>query len=105
MSDTQEKERRAKLLKEWGVFDETNRKIFEICNRPNMGEWSVMQNCLDIRTAIETAIETAVKEEHHRCLSVLNRDHTKCALPQTCIGYGNARSDLENNPPIINTPR
>jgi hypothetical protein len=49
-----------------------------------------------------TAIETAIKEEYQRCLSVLNKDHTKCALPQTCIGYGNARSDLENNPPFIN---
>ncbi len=50
-------------------------------------------------------IKWAKMDEYRRCLSVLNRDHTKCALPQTCIGYGNARSDLENNPPIINTPR
>jgi hypothetical protein len=30
----------------------------------------------------------------------LDKDHTKCPLPQTCIGYGNAQSDLMNNPPL-----
>lgn len=39
-------------------------------------------------------------EEWKRCVDILDRDHSKCSLPQTCIGYQNAQSDLMNNPPL-----
>lgn len=44
-------------------------------------------------------IELARKEEWKRCVDLLDRDHSKCPIKETCIGYMNAQSDLVNNPP------
>lgn len=53
--------------------------------------------CLE---AIMDAITQFTKAEWRRCIKVLDHDHSKCALKQTCIGYGNAQSDLMNEPPL-----
>ena len=54
----------------------------------------------DILEEVISKVEKEAKEsEFQRCLGVLDKDHSKCPLPQTCIGYQNAQSDLENNPP------
>ncbi len=41
------------------------------------------------------------KSEYERCLKVLNKEHKDCPLPLNCIGYMNALSDLENEPPEV----
>lgn len=44
--------------------------------------------------------EKAREREWKRCIDVIDRDHSKCPIPESCIGYQNAQSDLINNPPI-----
>lgn len=48
----------------------------------------------------DKSLAEARKEEWQRCVDILDKDHRKCAIIDTCIGYGNAQSDLMNNPPI-----
>ena len=43
--------------------------------------------------------EEVRKEEWKRCVDLLDFDHKKCPLPQSCIGYQNAQSELVNQPP------
>lgn len=44
-------------------------------------------------------VEAAREEEWKRCVDVLDFDHSKCPIKDSCIGYGTAQSDLMNNPP------
>ena len=53
----------------------------------------------EVKAFITTQITKAREEEWKRCVDLLDQDHRGHALPQTCIGYGNAQSDLMNNPP------
>ncbi len=51
---------------DWNTFGKLERKIFEICNRPVMGEkWSVMQSCYDIKNLISSELSIAKKEVEH----------------------------------------
>lgn len=53
----------------------------------------------DLREALTTLIQDTEKAEWKRCVDVLDFDHSKCSIKETCIGYQNAQSDLMNNPP------
>jgi len=39
-------------------------------------------------------------EEWQRCIDLLDFDHSKCPIKETCIGYQNAQSYLMNQPPF-----
>lgn len=56
----------------------------------------------ELLSFITSEINRAVAEEYQRIIDLLTRDHKTCPLPQTCIGYQNALSDIENNPPNKN---
>jgi hypothetical protein len=43
--------------------------------------------------------EEAKREEHKRCVDLLDHNHENCSSVLLCIGYQNAQSDLINNPP------
>ena len=43
--------------------------------------------------------EGVVEEEWKRCVDLLDADHSKCVIKESCIGYQNAQSDLMNQPP------
>lgn len=48
---------------------------------------------------LETSLREVEEAEHKRCVDLLDNDHTKCVVKESCIGYQNAQSDLINNPP------
>lgn len=45
--------------------------------------------------------ESVVGEEWKRCVDLLDTDHSKCVIKESCIGYQNAQSDLMNQPPLL----
>lgn len=61
----------------WDCFDELNKKIFEICNRPMMGKWSVMQSCYDVKELLKQTEEKErqriIKEIEE--IATINRDN------------------------------
>lgn len=48
-----------------------------------------------VKKYIETAISKA-REDGIKSVNLPVHDHSKCPLPQSCIGYMNAESDLEH---------
>ena len=53
----------------------------------------------ELKDFIRTELQKAREEEWKRCVDLLDHDHSKCIIRETCIGYIAAQSDLMDNPP------
>lgn len=57
------------------------------------------------RGRIEVIIASANEDFRRKIIRELNKattyDHKNCPIPQTCIGYGNCMSDIENGVPSL----
>lgn len=57
------------------------------------------ENYQTLVSFIRSVEEKSMEREWKRCIDVLDREHSKCPIPESCIGYQNAQSDLINNHP------
>lgn len=59
----------------------------------------------EARRRVEEIIESANEDFRRKIVKEINKattyDHSQCPIPQTCIGYGNCMSDIENGVPSL----
>ena len=80
-------------------LEETMREFDEIYETTPTNRTALRDFIRKLLLAKDKEIAEAEKREWKRCVDVLDTDHSSCPLPQTCIGYQNALSDLMNSPP------